>query len=74
MYDANYMKNIPNFREGLTRVLDMGSRVNKRKFQISDDDVEKDQEFLAADWVIVGDDIRRAINEFGSTGRTGSRR
>lgn len=68
MYRTNYMRNVPNFTEGLSRVLDLGSMINKKKFRIFNDLNKIDQEVLSSDWNTVGDDIRRAIDEFGSFG------
>ena len=68
MYKSNYMRNIPDFKEGLSRILDLGSTVNRKKFKISEDDIEADREALFLDWKIVGDDIRGAIDEFECIG------
>jgi hypothetical protein len=68
MYKTNYMRNVPNFTEGLSRVLDLGSIVNKRKFRIINNSHKFDQEVLSSDWNAVGDDIRRAIDEFRRVG------
>lgn len=64
MYKSNYMKNMPDFKEGLSRILDLGSTINKNKFKIIQDDNKADYEALRLDWKIVGDDIRGAIDEF----------
>lgn len=67
MYKSNYMRNVPDFKEGLSRLLDIGSTINKKKFKISIDENEVDKEALSSDWIITGNDIREAINEFEST-------
>jgi len=62
------MRGIPNFIEGMSRILDLGSTINKKKFEIQKDEVEADREAMLLDWEAVGDDIRGAIDEFECVG------
>jgi len=68
MYKNNYLVDVPDFKEGLYRVLDIGSTVNKKKFKIPKDEIVVDNRALLFDWKIVGEDIRRAIDEFECAG------
>ncbi|PXV85106.1 hypothetical protein C8E03_11930 [Lachnotalea glycerini] len=64
MYKSQYMEKVPNSKEGLARVLDMGSTINKKKYGITKNATKVDEEAIHSDWEAIGTDIRRAIDEF----------
>lgn len=51
-----------NFIKGMARALDVGSTTNKRCFSKSANN--SDENALMSDWLVVGEDIRRAMNGF----------
>lgn len=50
------------FVRGMARVLDVGSTANKRYSPKNVDNIDEDA--MLSDWIVVGNDIRRAFNDF----------
>lgn len=54
---------MPSFINGAARVLDLGSTLNEYNYSSSPD--EADHLALNGDWTVVGNDLWKALDEFG---------
>lgn len=52
----------PSFLEGVARLLDFGNFLNEYNGSVTPD--EADQRATAADWRVVGDDLRMAMSSY----------
>ena len=61
---SGFLYSEPSFLSGAARTLDMYGLYDA--YNASDSSLEADARALAADWIITGQDLQRAIDEFQS--------
>lgn len=52
-----------SFFIGMSRILDLGSTINKKSYNFSDSEEEADKVALLNDWEMIGQDMRNVMNE-----------
>lgn len=64
MFD-NYIFVKPGFLRGAARALDVGGVLGREAFRFSRTPADADQEALASDWQVVGQDLASAMQSLG---------
>lgn len=64
MYSTDFLVAKKGFISGMSRVLDLSSAKNKKSYNTSLSVEEADRKALKNDWLMVGQDLYGAMNEF----------
>ena len=56
---SDFLYACPSFLEGVARIMDFGNTLNE--YNYSKDDEEADEKAFRMDWMIVGADLRKAM-------------
>jgi hypothetical protein len=59
---TTYLYATPSFLEGVARLFDFTGSLNV--YQCSDSPEQADFKAISSDWIVVGDDFRKAIKDF----------
>lgn len=60
---SSFLFAMPSFIRGAAKVLDLGA-TNSSIYNESSSEEDADRRAMSADWMVVGDDLRKATNEF----------
>lgn len=63
MHKTDFLFAQPSFLRGMGKALDL--RSTRNVYNDSSSDQEADYKALKSDWIIIGDDIRRAAEQYG---------
>jgi hypothetical protein len=64
MNRTDFLVASPGFLTGCARILDIGATLRYYSYTISDTPAEADTTAMASDWRVVGDDLRKAIEQY----------
>lgn len=62
MNQSDFLFAMPSFLRGISRILDLGA--TGVSYNESKNEIEADMKAINSDWIIVGNDIREAMDEF----------